>query len=197
MVHTRAISEPKHKSLTDWLTVIFTATIGLTGALALLYAREQISESHQQAQVQHLIDFDQRYEQDPMVSYRRAAAAKRLAGIEDPDEEDRMLDFFEMVALMANRGYLRDEDVWETFSDEIFPLYADERDTIEQDQKTDRPEYSNLVSLVSRMEAIEDRRGGTQGHPSKDDIRDFWTYTATVGQGTLPARHKRATTKPQ
>ena len=35
-----------------------------------------------------------------------------------------MLDFFETVALLVKRGYLRDSEVWETFGNEIFPLYA-------------------------------------------------------------------------
>src|SRR5258707_891724 len=100
----------------EWLTAIFTACLALTGAFALIYAHWQLREAHEEAQVQHLLSFDQQYRNEPMVSYRRNYAKKRLAGVENPPDQENLLDFFETIGLLVNRGYLNGIDVWETFA---------------------------------------------------------------------------------
>ncbi|HEX9223252.1 MAG TPA: hypothetical protein VF860_07970 [Candidatus Acidoferrales bacterium] len=180
----------------DWLTGIGTAIIACTGMFALAYAHWQLSEAHEEAQVQHLLMLNHEYEQEPMVTYRRTCAVKRLAGADGFPEEGRILDFFETVGGLVDRGYLKDTDVWENFANQIFPLYADARDTIERDRKTDPAEYSNLLSLVQRLEFIEDQHHGTLAKPSKDDIKEFWKDETTTGVGTPTGRHKHSTAKP-
>ena len=125
-----------------------------------------------------------------MVTYRRAYAQKRLAGVQDPLEEDGILNFFETVALLTNHGYLSEADVYETFGQDIFPLYKDCRDWIEQDRKQDEAEYSNLVWLIPRLEQIDKERHGTSANPSQDDIKGFWEATTEAGVGTPIARKK-------
>jgi hypothetical protein len=174
----------------DWWTAIFTGLLATVTAGALWYAHQQISASHEEAQVQHLLELDQRYSQEPMVTYRKLYAQKRLKGGEPFPEVERLLDFFETVALLVNRGYLNETDVWETFSEDIFPLFADARDTIEQDRKDEPAEYSNLVPLVGRLESIEIARHGTAYKPSKDDITGYWKDEAAIGPGT-PTEHRR------
>jgi hypothetical protein len=126
-----------------------------------------------------------------MISYRKTYATKRLAGVEDPPEETRLLDFFETIGLLVNHGYLKDTDVWETFGTEIMPLYADARDMIEQDQKADPTEYSNFVSLAQRLESIEQEHHGALVKPSKEDIKEFWQDQTTISSETPTPRHKR------
>lgn len=173
----------------EWWTAICSALLVLTAAGALWYADAQIRENHKELQVQRLLEMDQRYSQEPMVTYRKLYARKRLAHGDPFPEVEKQFDFFETVALLVNRGYLNDTDVWETFSIDIFPLYADARDVIEQDRKTDPTEYSNLVSLVARLQSIEIDRHGSGYNPSKDDITDYWTDEASIGVGTpLPQR---------
>jgi hypothetical protein len=183
------------KITAERLTAFFTAIIAITGVAALEYAHRQLTEAHQEAQIQHLMAFDQQYRQEPMISYRKAYATKRLAGIEDPPEETRLLDFFETIGLLVNHGYLSDTDVWETFGNEIIPLYADARDMIEQEQKTDLAEYTNFVSLAHRVESIEQERHGALVKPSKDDIKEFWQEEAAIGVDAPAPRHKRPVTK--
>jgi hypothetical protein len=177
---------------TDWITALSGSVVAVIAAGALWYAHAQISEAHKEAQVQHLLEMDQRYSQEPMVTYRKLYAKKRIAGGDPFPEEERLLDYFETVALLANSGYLKDMDVWETFSLDIFPLYADARDTIDQDQKDDPTEYSNLVALVSRLEAIDVARNGKGYKPSKDDIADYWKDEASIGVGTPTRKRKVA-----
>jgi|SRR6516164_4579251 hypothetical protein len=118
------MSDVKNRFNPDWLTGVFTTIIAFISVAALIYAHLQLKEAHEESQVQHLLSLQQQYEQEPMVTYRKLYATKRLAGVEDPPERYRMLDFFETVALLVKRGYLRDSEVWETFGNEIFPLYA-------------------------------------------------------------------------
>jgi hypothetical protein len=68
--------------------------------------------------------------------------------VTDPDEEYRLLDFFEGVGLLVNRGYLNDKDVWEEFGYWVFPLYVDSRDMLDQEQKDDPTEYTKSRSTV-------------------------------------------------
>jgi len=185
------MSDVKSRFNPDWLTGVFTTIIAFISVAALIYAHLQLKEAHEESQVQHLLSLQQQYEQEPMVTYRKVYATKRLAGVEDPPERYKMLDFFEEVALLVKRGYLSETDVWETFSSEIFPLYADSRDTIEQERKKDDPvEYSNLISLVNRLEAIESEQKGGLAKPSKQEIVEHWKDEAAVGVGTPTAHHK-------
>lgn len=180
------------KFTADRLTAFFTATIAVTGVVALVYAHLQLREAHQEAQIQHLMAFDLQYRQEPMISYRKAYGTKRLAGVEDPPEEYEIVDFFETIGLLVNHGYLRDTDVWETFGTEIVPLYYDARDGIEQDQKKDPTEYSNFVWLAERVESIEREHHGPLVKPSKEDVKGFWEDETEIGINGLP-RHKQST----
>jgi hypothetical protein len=182
----------------EWWTAAFTGVLAMTAILALVYAARQLSAAHAGAQIQHLLQLDQRYSQDPMVGYRKQYADKRIRSeSEGPfPEVERLLDFFETVALLVNRGYLKDTDVWETFSLYIFPLYADARETVEQDRRDDPTEYSNLVSLVARLERIEAAQHGTANKQSKEDIEDFWASEASIGVGTPSRKRKRSRIRP-
>ena len=154
----------------EWLTATFTGVIALTGVLALNYAKGQINQARDEAQVQHLMGFEREYKSEPMATYRRVAAQRRLAGVDEPAEEAELLNFFETVALLANHGYLKDTDVWETFSYDIFALYADDRENIEQDRKDDPNEYQQLMVLIPRLEVIEQAQHGKQSKPSERGI---------------------------
>src|SRR5260370_14970882 len=123
------------KLTAERLTAFFTAIIAVTGVVALAYAHWQLREAHEEAQIQHLLVFDQQYRQEPMISYRRTYATKRLAGVEDPPVETRLLDFFETIRLLVNHGYLKGTDGWETLGTEIMHFYADHRHTIVKNQK--------------------------------------------------------------
>jgi hypothetical protein len=127
---------------------------------------------------------------EPMATYRRACAQKRLAGMDEPEEEIEILNFFETVALLSNHGYLKDTDVWETFSYDIFSLYADDRENIEQDRKQDPNDYSNLMLLIPRLEAIDAARHGSATKPSKEDLHEYWESESKIAVGTPIAQHR-------
>jgi hypothetical protein len=177
----------------SFFTALFTFILAVTGICALVFARQQLKQNREEAQVQHLLTLSAQYEQEPMVTYRKVCAQKRLAGNSEPPEQDRILSFFETVGLLVNRGYLKDTDVWETFSTEIFPLHADAQDMIANAQKDDPPTYSNFVSLVKTLKTIEIKQGGTFSAPSEDDVKGFWQDEVDVMVGT-PTRHRKRRT---
>ena len=98
-----------------------------------------------------------------------------------------MLGFFEHVSLLEKRGYLDKYDVWDEFSNSMFPIYADARSFIESQQKDDKEAYADFTGLMNEMEQIEaEKNGGATSHPSQDDIRDFYVVEAEDQPGALP-----------
>lgn len=98
---------------------------------------------------------------------------EKIGRSREPPEQENLLDFFETIGLLVNRGYLNGTDVWETFSSEIIPLRADSRDWLEQEQKKDPTEYSNFTGLADLMESIDQEHHGTLSKPSKEDMQEF------------------------
>lgn len=174
------------------ITATCTVVITVTGLAAFILAYRQLHQDHEESQVAHVLDLDKQYATDPMISYRKAYADKRLRGVVDPDEEFELLDFFEGVGQLTRRGYLDLDDVYNYFSEDIFYIYADTRDEIDQTQKDDPPEYENLLWLVQRLEPIEAEKHGTQLHPSKDDLRSYWQGEELIIPGS-PAGLRRRT----
>jgi hypothetical protein len=118
-------------------------------------ATETLKQDHEEAQVERLLNEIHQYEQEPMVTYRKLYATQRLKGVVEPIAEYHILDFFETIGLLVDRGYLDEKDVWENFGYVIFPVYADARDTIAEEQKADPTYYNHFVSLIERMRVLE------------------------------------------
>ena len=116
---------------------LFSGIVAITAVGALMFARVQIKDnrqalerqleqSHKEDQIEHLLAMVHEFDQDPMATYRRDLAKKRLAGKpDDPYEIYRELDFFETVDVLVDHGYLNDKDVWDQFRWWIFNLNAD------------------------------------------------------------------------
>ena len=177
----------------QWIAV-GTGGLAITAVLALLLAYKQLEQNGDEAQIQHLLSLAEQYEVDPMATYRAEWCRKKLAGEKEPIEEDRILYFFERIALLVDRGYLKDNDVWEIFSVEIFPLYMVAKDAIAKMQTLDPTAYSNFLSLVTRLRAIETLRGGTNSVPSEDEIKQYWEAGLNVTTTPSPRVRKGRTT---
>jgi hypothetical protein len=173
---------------------LFTAVIAATGIWALVYAKGQIREARSEAQVQHLMALGFEYQNEPMVTYRRMAALERIEGKKDRKEEDEVLDFFEKVALLANRGYLTDEDLYDRFAYGILCVYADDKESIEAAGKYDPTNHSNLELLIPRLEAIDAARHGTLANPTKEDLSDCWKDETEIDVGA-PTAHEQTIAK--
>lgn len=167
----------------EWWTAVFTGTLAVATLFALWYARGQLMQAHEEAQVQHLLQLAQQFQQEPMISYRQRLAEKRLKNEEEPPELYVELDFFEMIGLLVNRGYLDESDVWTTFSYPVFNLYTDTSDIIEQYRQDDPNAYTNFISLVRRLQRIETEHHGTIARLRKDQVMDFYREELKIGVG--------------
>ena len=191
----------------DWWTAVFSGILAMTAVGALWYARDQIKEgreesevqikeARQQAQIQHLLVLANEFDQEPMATYRRGLAQKRLKrNDDDPMEFYRILDFFETVGLLVNRGYLNEEDVWSEFGHWVLMLNADSelRANVDYEEKRDPTEYAVYLSLVNRLQRIDAAHGGTSVHLAKDELADFYREELTIVGGTPIRTHLHST----
>jgi len=179
----------------DFWTAFFTGILAAATVVALIIGYRQLREFQAEGQVQHLLTLDQKLDQEPMLTYRRGLAEKRLKNEEDPDELYPLLDFFETVGLLVKRGYLDESDVWNTFSYPVFILSADARQIIEQQQREDPTTYAEFSWLVERLQSIEADKHGTSAHPSKEEVTDYWKQELSAGKSILRRPHLRKKTK--
>lgn len=180
----------KHISRPDFWTAVFTGILALSTLGALWYAHDQIGESRHQAQIEHLLVLVHEFDQEPMATYRRGLAQKRLDGTDaDPLELYRVLDFFETVGLLVDRGYLHDEDVWYQFGYWILNINADAdmRANINYEEKRNPNEYATYLSLVKRLQEIDAAHGGYLSHVSRDDVMNFYREELKI-VGGLPVK---------
>jgi hypothetical protein len=195
----------QHFPRPDWWTALFSGILAATAMGALWYARAQIKETREdsevqikearhQAQIQHLLTLENEFDQEPMATYRRGFAAKRLArNDDDPMELYKVLNFFDTVGLLVDRGYLDEEDVWSVFGYWIFNVNSDSemRANIEDDRKRYPYVYTAYLSLVSRMERIDAAHHGPGSQISKDELMEFYREELTIVGGTPINTHKR------
>lgn len=177
-------------------TAVATVLIAITGVCALIYARWQLTQAREAEKVKHLIEFIQDFEREPMAQYRKTVAEKRLKGTAYPPEAQKIIDFFETIGLLVHRGYLDEYDVWSSFGYWMFNIYADFRDDIEQERRLDKTYYQDSCELLERLREIEQEKGGSDDHPSKDEIQDFWRDEAKTVIGSPLRKRKPRKTQP-
>src|SRR5215472_467869 len=151
---------PRHFRSPELWTAVFTGVLAASTLVALIVAYQQLQELHAESQIQHLLALEQQFNQEPLLTYRRGFAEKRLKNQDDPNDLYNLLDFFETVGLLVRRGYLDESDVWNTFSYSAFVLNADARQTIEQDQRDDPTSYTDFTFLVTRLQLLESKNHG-------------------------------------
>ncbi len=184
----------------DWWTAFFSGVVAITAACALWYAHSQIKEAHEEAQIQHLLALVHEFDQEPMATYRKELADKRLnTKDDDPKELYRVLDFYETVGRLAERGYLNDEDVWNQFGYWVLHLDADAdmRENVEFEQKRDPTEYAVYGSLVERLKQIDAaQHGGKAATISKEQVMDFYREELAI-DSKAPVRTHGHSSRPE
>ena len=188
----------------DWWLTIFTGILALTTVGALWYARDQIRETrdesktqltqaHEENQIQHLLALVKEFDQEPMATYRKGLANKRLnTKDDDPFELYRVLDFYETVGRLVDRDYLNEEDVWNQFGYWVLHLNADSkmRANVDYEQKQNPNEYAVYLSLVDRLQRIDAKHGSHLSNISPEDVKAFYTEEEEIVGGT-PITHGR------
>ena len=174
-------------------TAIFTGVLAVTTVGVVWYAHAQITASHEGEQIQHLLALVNEFDQEPMATYRKGLANKRLnSKDDDPLELYRVLDFYETVGRLVDRDYLNEEDVWNQFGYWVLHLNADSdiRKNTDYEQQRNPNEYAEYLSLVARLQRIDAAHGGNLSHLSRDDVMAFYREEATIIGGT-PITHGR------
>lgn len=178
-------------------TAIFTGLLAITTMGTVWYARSlitetrrdtemQLAQAHRDEKIQHLMAMVGDFDKDPMATYRRNLAKKRLAGKpEDPFEIYRKLDFFETTEVLIEHDYLDESDVWNQFRWWVFNLNADAamQAGLNDEKKKDPHEYAGFEDLVKRLQHVEREKTGKEFQPTPQDVKDFFTEEAEVVSG--------------
>ncbi|MGA7895862.1 MAG: hypothetical protein WCA49_21785 [Candidatus Sulfotelmatobacter sp.] len=188
------------------ITAISTFVLAITGPAALMFTGWQIREARNAAQVQHEDELVRRWDYE-MGDVRKALALKRL----DPKREallpldvestqvemETILDFYEHMDVMVDRGYVDKNDVWRDFSSDMFPFYADAHAYIDQAEKDSPSTWFGFTELMEdmRKEEISDN-DGAEDHPSPEDILSFYQYEVARVPG-VPTPRERTKSKHQ
>jgi hypothetical protein len=175
----------------DWWTAFFSGVLALTALGALWYAHGQIKEAHDEAQIAHLLTLVKEFDEEPMATYRKGLANKRLnTKDDDPRELYRVLDFYETVGRLVDRGYLDEEDVWNQFGYWVLHLNADSqvRENVKYEQEQEQNEYAVYIRLVDRLTKIDKAHGGKLSNISSDAVKEFYREELTI-VGGAPIAH--------
>ena len=181
--------QPRRFPGPEFWTAFFTGVLAASTVVALIVAYQQLKEFHAESQIQHLLALEQQFDQEPMLTYRRGLAEKRLKNQDEPDELYAVLDFFETVGLLVKRGYLNESDVWNTFAIDVFTLNSDERQVIDQQRRKDPTIYAEFNFLVERLSQIEEENHGMGAHPSKEEIKEYYQQELSAGK-VAPRKRK-------
>jgi hypothetical protein len=68
-------------------------------------------------------------------------------------------------------------------------IFADFRESFEQQREEDPTYYADFVSLVGRLKEIEKVEGAIRSRPSDDEIVEFWNYELGLTVGVPSAKH--------
>jgi hypothetical protein len=187
------------------ITGYSTLAIAITGVLALVFAYDQIRESHDQAQIQHLIELVNQFDQKPFTDLRTKLALSRidrkhealvpLKPDDAPDEMYTILDFFDHVGLLEQRGYLDKSDVWAEFSSYLFPFYADAQPVIYEEQKATPATWQNVALLMKDLQDVDARKENSisSNQTTQDDLYSFYLGESSTqpGQPVPQVRKKK------
>jgi hypothetical protein len=178
-------------------TAIFTGLLAITTMGTVWYARGLISETrrdtemqlaqaHRGEKIQHLLAMVIEFDKDPMATYRRNLAKKRLAGKpNDPFEIDEEVSFFETVDVLIKHGYLDEDDVWNQFRWWVFNLNADAavQARLDYEKKQHPPGNAGFEDLVKRLQRVERKETGNDFHVTPQDGKEFFTEEAELASG--------------
>lgn len=127
-----------------------------------------------------------KWNSDDMADARSHAAAALLAGAPTADVNE-VLDFFDQIAVLLNRGALDEEMVWHEFYWPMANYWFASQDYIERVQRDDPTAWADLGSVLPRLVAIEaqrKKRSTSDAAPSSKEIRDFLTDETGEGECT-------------
>ncbi|MFN8628159.1 MAG: hypothetical protein U0587_19585 [Candidatus Binatia bacterium] len=147
----------------------------VTAGLVARQVREEARLSRESMRVELLWHLTDRWNSAEMGDIRGAAAGALLAGNANT-EVGAVLDFFEQIGSLIQRGVLDEESAARSFYWPLANYWAACATYAQQIQRDDPSTWQTIPSLVQRLGEIEaqrKRRGGKSVGPSADETQQF------------------------
>jgi hypothetical protein len=190
-------------------TALASLALAVFGGLALVLAWWQIRELRAAAKMQYLDQLVHRWDYE-MVEARKGLALRRLdenkksvrpLDLNDPPTEMvKILNFYEHLDLLVDRGFIDREDVWSEFSADMFPFYADAHSYVDQKQKDSPSTWGGFTDLMEDMRRLEKEwNDGAEDHSDAADILGYYQDEADLEPGSpdVPKKHHQLKNVPQ
>jgi hypothetical protein len=186
------------------LTAIGTLLLAAIGALTLVFVRTQIKDFRKESRVKRIVELVEQFECDPMATYRRDLAVRRIAGgtvesldvVNPPPEMHSVMNFFEHMGYLLEGGYLSLEDVTVEFHYWILHLWADTQRLIAVEQ-TENPIYYEFFKKMVHQLLDYDRPGtGKLMPPNNAELLDFYAEESKLKTGSPLPRQKPPKPRP-
>jgi hypothetical protein len=159
--------------LINWTEVeaLANTCLVLTSVGAISYAGLQLRHEREYRSVANLEKQLAFFLSENFVAARRRLAQARL-NVDDADNASlhpwelegppvsvfEVLDFYEHLSLLVNKGHLDVYDVWHTFYEWAQPVYVDLQLLIESPDSAYAEHYDDLKSLMRKMDEIQIKR---------------------------------------
>jgi hypothetical protein len=178
------------KGRVDW-SVLAALAACMTAVAALIIALATVAQVRQETQrvlfttgLDSLWHFDAQWNSDSMMDARTAAAAALLDGRPTHDIDD-VLDFFDQIALLLNRGALDEEMVCYELYWPMANYWSASQEYVRQVHRDAPGAWEHLAGVVPRLATIEARRrkrAAESAIPTKVQISEFLAAEVRNGE---------------
>lgn len=155
------------------LTAIATTAMAVALIAGVVFACVYAWQVRRAAYTRRLLTLLHQYQSPAFAACRAAWAKKRLDNEPAVAEMRTLLDFFGMVGFTVNRGFVRAEDIWDTFGSALLCFHADAQEFMPQLERSSPESHGNFSYLIERIQQIGKQRGGRSATPSPEEIKTF------------------------
>jgi hypothetical protein len=167
----------------DWAAVTgLAATVAAlaavaTAAVLFWQVRQEARRARFSTAVESVWQLNDQWNSATMVDVRSAAAGELLSG-KPTSDVDAVLNFFEEVVLLVNRGAADERLAALQFYWPMANYWVASRDYVRQVQQDEPSAWADVRAMVTRFGAIEARRQRTPGAavlPAAAEVQQFLT----------------------
>jgi len=184
----------------DAVAGIATAALVATGAGAIYFAYRQIENERAYRRIDNLEAQIDRFDREPIAGHRKKLAEARLDAsrtrlrildVDDPPTSAyEVLNFFEHIAFLVEKGHLNIYDVWHSFGYWARATYYDFRSLIEYEQREDPSTYCDFLKLDARLRKIDIEETGAENTWLPDELVNY--YLSEIEEVKKPRRRRAA-----
>ncbi|HEY2496634.1 MAG TPA: hypothetical protein VGK24_06170 [Candidatus Angelobacter sp.] len=167
------------------LTALGTLILAVGTLITVIVMTVQVMDARDMDRTKNLIDLRKEFDSSEFASVRQSLAAKRLdrnghlipwKSNEAPPEAYEILNFFDSVGMLLDKGHLNADDVWEQMSYWISNYSEDFKNVIAEEEKYDPYAYSDFKKLAQEIYKISEQKYKQPLSIPQDDLEDFYHY---------------------